>query len=374
MAQSPISSPPTFTDYVNIGLAEAVSSRPSNKPALSFFDGDVSLFFLQAAAAMADHLTAYAKGRFAATFLDSAEGDDLTVLANDHWNVQRLPDVESTGIGIFQRPAPGSAGSLFSGSVYETSPDFLGNTVQFTLDQNVNWLAGDTLKTGSLSATVPGPQCNIVSGSLSRIVTTAFDNTIFVYNTGTFAGGSNSEADPSLRNRVRTVPNTLNRATINALRYGAIQTVNAGVSTATVVEQTDTGGNLTGIVFVYVSDDSSPHMVQLVQAEMDNWRAAGTLVNVFGGSILVITGITVTLTVRAGFNITSMTPTIQQAVVAAVQRLRIGETLSTDIIKTAVLNVDPNNILAATVSGIASSVVPSSNQLLRTTTANVQVQ
>jgi uncharacterized phage protein gp47/JayE len=361
---------PTFQDYFNAGRAEAINRRPD----LTFDEGDISEFLVAGMAAMADHLTGYFAGRFKATYLDGAEGDDLTTLADDHWNVQRFPALAATGTVTFSRTTGNGApaGTLLAGTVVATQKDSLGNEIQFTTDHDVNWgLADVANKTMTVTATVAGLASNCDINKVNRLISTPFDSTIAVNNpTSKMAGGDDEETDADLRERVRGLPATLRRGTLGAVEYGALSV--AGVKKATAVEEFDTLGRQTGIVDLYVSDsqgNSTPTMITAVQTEELNWRPAGGVLNVFGG-LLSTQNVAVTVVARLGTDTQALLANIIAAVTARVNKLRIGETLSPDIIKQAVLNVD-DSLLSVTVTAPAVAVVPPAGTLIRCGTVTV---
>src|SRR5580698_2629854 len=78
---------PAFTDL----LAQFQAEAQAVQPALQFNDGDMATAQMHGAGAMADASIKYAAQAFKATFIDGAEGDDLTVLVDDHLNIQRNP-------------------------------------------------------------------------------------------------------------------------------------------------------------------------------------------------------------------------------------------------------------------------------------------
>ncbi len=348
---------PTLQDYFDIGRAEAISRRPD----LTFDEGDISEFYEAAAAAMADHLTGYTASRVRATFLDGAKGNDLTTLADDHWNIQRLDAVSSTGVLTFTRATDAvGAGSIPAGTAVATQPDPQGNSVQFVTDNTLTFGATDLTLTMTGTAVVVGVGGNVAIAKITRVVGSLFDPSITVNNTARFAGGAEVEEDDALRERVRNFPATVRRGTLAALEYGATSV--AGVATAVATETSPPDGT----VNVYVTDgsgSSSPTMVANVAAELENWRAAGILVNVLGGA-LITQDITLALSVRAGIKVPSLVSQIQAAVVARVAKLRIGETLTHSMIKQAVLNVDPD-ILDCSVTTPAGSAVPAANEIIR---------
>lgn len=364
---------PTFQEYFDAGRAEAINRRPD----LTFDEGDISEFVVAALAAMADHLTGYFAGRFKATYLDGAEGDDLTTLADDHWNVQRFPAVSAGGLVSFQRPAPSvgtaPAGTLTAGTIVATDKDALGSEIQYALDADLNWSAGELgPKTAHVTATVTGIATNAATNTVKRIISSTFDSSFTVNNpVEKMAGGDDAEADADLRERVRNLPATLRRGTLPAIEYGA--TTIAGVKRATAIEETDVQtGYQTGIIDLYISDangNSNGGMIAAVDAEQLNWRPAGSVLNIYGG-LLQTQNVTLAVVARLGTNTQALVANIIAAVTARINKLKIGETLSPDIIKQAALNVD-DTILSITVTTPAVAVVPPAGTLIRCGTVTV---
>ena len=361
---------PTFQDFFNAGRAEAIDRRPD----LTFDEGDISEFVVAATAAMADHLTGYFAGRFQATYLDGASGDDLTTLADDHWNVQRFPAVAAGGNVVFSRPSGAApAGTIAAGTLVATDFDALGNSIQYTTDVDLHFSLGELgPKTVHVTATATGLSTNADINSVDRIITALFDTSFVVNNpVEKMAGGDDAETDDALRERVRGLPATLRRGTLPAIEYGATSV--AGVKRATAIEETDVvTGYQTGIVDVYVSDasgNSNPSMVSSVVTELRNWRPAGSVVNVTGG-LLQTQNVVLSVVARLGTDTQALVANITAAVTARINKLKIGETLSPDIIKQAVLNVD-DTLLSVNVTTPAVAVVPPAGTLIRCGTVTV---
>lgn len=350
---------PTLTDLFNDGKSEVISRRPE----ITVDEGDVSEMLLFGSAAMADHVVAYAVGRFKATFLDGAEGDDLTTLADDHWNVQRKIAIEATGEVTFSRAtSDNGAGTILAGTVVETETG-----VQFITDSDVAYGATETGdKTVTVTAILTGPGGNVDPGTITKITSDVFDSNITVTNSARMAGGADEESDDDLRARVRARPSTLQRGTLAALEFAAINVPGISLATATDDEST-------GLVSVYVSDSnggSSPAMVTKAQAAVKSYKCAGSIVNVVGAALVTITGIVVDLTVRAGVDKAALADAVKAAIVARLNKLRIGESATQAQFLQAVLNVD-EGITDATVTVTIPALNPF--DLMRTTTANITV-
>lgn len=358
---------PTFDDYFQAGRAEAIDRTPT----LTFDEGDISEMEMAASAAMADHLTEYAAERVKATFLDGAFGDDLTILADDRYNIQRLSASSATVTATFSRTSGTLTGTIPAGTVIATQKDTLGREVQFITDGDQGFSVGQLSAAIACTCTLPGSQGNVAAGAINRLVSTGLFDTFSVTNAARAAGGAEQEDDDSLKGRCRQFYSTLRRGTLEALEFGAKGV--AGVSNATAAEPGD------GTVSMFVSDasgGSSPTMISNVTTEMDNWRAAGVIVNVFGGSVVTVAGIDISLTLRAGVVVKASD--VQAAVAGRINKLKIGEDLSTTLIKNAASSVDPDNILDVVVNSPAGTVSALDgfgrrSIVLRTIAANVTV-
>jgi uncharacterized phage protein gp47/JayE len=351
-----------FENYYDLGKAEMLIRRPD----LFLNEGDTADFLVAAGAAMADKNDQYANELAAKTYLDTAEGDDLTTLADDHWGIQRQEAVQATTVLTFSRPTVGGGGgTIDAGTTVATDKDENGDDVRFTTDADIVF-GSDLSKTGDATAVDGGTDGNVGASTIINIIDALFDPTITVNNASQAVGGAEEESDPDLRERVRLYPSTLRRGTLAALEYGAASV--PGVWVATATEDPDTG-----ITTVYVTDasgNSNAQMVSDVEAELENWRCAGSVVVVLGGSKLE-QAITVVLTVAAGVDVAALEADIQSAIEERVNKLGVGETLYITMITTAVQNVRIDEILDVTVSLPAADVVPSASQVIRAGTITV---
>lgn len=359
-----ITAAPTFQDFFDIGKAEAQDRRPD----LAFDEGDVSEMFMAQAAAMADHLVGYIAQRVKDTYLDGAAGDALTILADDRYNIQRQEAAEAVGVLTLTRSSGTLTGTIPAGTVFATNKDSAGNDIQFLLLEDSSWGSGVLTKDENAAAILVGTGGNVAANTIVNVVTGSLFDTFTVNNADRFAGGSDEESDESLRERCRTFPTTLRRGTLTALEYGA-KTV-AGVVSATADDSANDG-----TVNVYIADvdgGSNSTLEANVATELENWRAAGIPVNVIGGELYNIT-IALSLTVRTGVDSAAIASDIKKAIVARINKLKIGESCSQALIQQAAMNVDPDGILNVTVTTPVGTVVPSANQLIRTTTGDITV-
>jgi hypothetical protein len=240
--------------------------------------------------------------------------------------------------------------------------------VELVTDDPVSWGVGEAgPKSVNVTAVTGGLAGNLAAGKITRISTTLFD-TFTVAQSAPTLGGAEAESDDELRARIRVFTTTLRRGTLAALEFGSLQVPQ--VKNATAVE--DAGG----IVTVFVTDvngASNAAMVSDVLDELEEWRAAGSIVNVTGGALYSLNPIQITLAVRAGTNTAAIASDVKKAIVARIGKLRIGETCKREIIQQAALNVDLDNIIGCTVLLPAADVVPAANQIIRTDVSYITV-
>lgn len=371
---------PSFQDLLTQFQAEAQARRA----ALVFAPGDITVAMQHGAAAMADAVIRFAAQAFKETFIDGATGDALTTLVNDHYNLQRNAAIAAQGGVTFSRTTATAAGTIPTGTILATSFDADGNSIEYELLEDVTIPAsglGPFPSSGSASvrALTSGLASNAEAGTIDRLISTiVFEPTLTVTNQAATAGGTDEESDEDLRTRARNFFTTLRRGTLAALEFGAIQTPSAGVAVATATENTD------GTVTVRVTDangNSTLQMVADVEAELENWRCAGTVVNVVGGNQALL-NVTVTIPLagrRAGFDVLARNADIIGAVFARARKLQAGETFFLDSLIASVIAVAPDDIFdvevtSITLGGVAqpiADIVPAIDEVIRPQTVFV---
>ena len=354
---------PSWQELYDIFKAELVAQRPD----LKVNDGDITDMLGAGGASMGDWVIGYLNKLFKDTYVDGAREDALTTLADDHWGIERLAASSATATVTFTRSSSVASTDIPAGTRVATAKDTDGNEIVFVVDDDT------TLGIGTLSSAIPctaeepGLAGNVAAATIIRVLD-VLDQTFTCTNAAAAAGGSAEETDDELRDRIRGFNSTLRRGTIAALEYGA-RTV-AGVKFATASE--DSGGATT----VFVSDadgNSTAGMVSDVEDELENWRAAGSVVNVTGGTVYTLTPITITLTVRTGVDVAAITANVKSAIKARLDKLKIGEVCQRAIIAQAALNVDIDNITGCVVVAPGADVTPTSSQVIRTTTSDISV-
>jgi uncharacterized phage protein gp47/JayE len=370
---------PSFQDLYDLGKAEAIIKRPR----LRVLVGDLADMLIAGAAAMADRVIGYVAERFAATYLDGAQGDDLTTLAADHWGIARRAALKATGILIVHRGTPdASVQTIPVGTIFATERDSSGQELRYLSTALVSWAGSeDGQKLVPLEAETAGIDHNVAADAVTRFLSNEPTGGVYTLASLAMTGGMEEETDEELRERVRTFPSTLRRGTLGALEYGALQTPGAGVAVATAVADD------TGFVTVFVADASGgstglPKMVDpdtpdngtmtaKVAIELLNWAPAGSLVQVMGGVVQTV-DVELLLTVRLGVDVNQLIADVQVAVEARMARLKIGETLYLSNLINAVKAVDPDNIVNVEIESPLTDTAPSTpGSLIRAGTVGV---
>lgn len=354
---------PSASDLYEMARFELLRVRPD----LRALPGDITDFVVSAAVAMGDLILGFAAQAIAETYLDGSAGDSKTRLARDHFGVERDEDIKALGTVTFSHVA-GPTGTIVAGTRVATTADDAGQFQVAVTDANLVFGAGDASLSVAATAQDPGRAGNVIAGAYNRTLDTLFATGFSVTNAERFAGGGEDQTDDELNEEVRAFNQTLRRGTFDALEFGAKQVPEVRVATA--AENPVTGA---ATVFVTDSDgNSNAEMVNDVTIELEEWRAAGASVQVAGGEV-IDQAISVSLTVRAGSSVSQLVDRVRDAIVAAVGRLRIGETLYRSLIQAAGRAVDQDNILEIDVIAPAANVAPTSNQIFRTSIALVTV-
>lgn len=354
---------PSFQDLLTQYESQALAVRPT----VQFLEGDITTIHEHGTGAMADAAIRFAVQAFKETFIDGAKGDALTTLVNDHLNIQRQGATAAQAVVTLTRTGSDPAGVLPVGFVVGSAFDATGKTVLFTLDAPVAFGGPDNgPHTGSVTAQVTGRASNVPAAGggvgITRVVgtlPTGWTN-LAVTNAGPAAGGNDAEIDDELRVRARTFWTTLRRGTLGALEFGALQVASVRVSRATE-------DPVTGIVTLVVTDsdgNSTAQMIANTVAELENWRAAGSVVTVLGGTRLLV-NVTGTLVGDVGVDTSVLAPLALAAITARMNKQRQGEILYLDSLKAAALSVDPDSLDALVLTVPAANVTPTAGQIIR---------
>lgn len=338
---------PSDQDLLDVGIAEAQTRRPD----LAFNPGDVTEAFCHASMAMAGAVLGSLLQQVADTYFGLAEGDALDTTIEDKTGITRNPADYAHVTLTIARAAAGAAGTLDAGKTVGTDPDDDGDKIVFALDAAVTVPTTSFLSTVAATAINVGVSGNVLEGTLENWETAPFDATITVTNVELAAGGADKESDDDYRRRGAAAWITQRRGTLKALEQGALEVT--GVASAVATEDPDTG-----IVTVSIADQnggSNMRLVYLVQENLEDWRAAGSVVTVAGGLPAVIDMNIEITEATEGFDVTSASPAIVASVTRLLNDLRRGEIGYLDAIKAAVIAPYSEFIKKVTFTAIQST-------------------
>lgn len=268
---------PTFQALYDAYKAEVQSRRAD---LTDWNEGSVLDGLGGGSAMLADESMRYYLALFSELFFDTAVGAALDRLALDRLGLERKPATAAYGTVTWTKGDSGAAYDIPAGTVFRaTLAD--GTTYTASSLYDVSIRADQVSVPVAVQADAVGRSSNLAVLTLDEVATPLVaDPTATCTNTARLAGGSDAETDAAFRDRIRRYYSTLRRGTVDALKTGALSV--PGVAFVTVDESTIEDD---GIVRVYVGDpdaSSNSTLASLVETELENWRAAGVMVEVLG--------------------------------------------------------------------------------------------
>lgn len=312
-------------------------------------------------------------------FLDLAQGDALSRLGSDRYGVTRHGATSALVTLRLERPTDDAgAVTVEAGSIARTD-----SGIRFRLSGDVGFPTGAETPAFILAVALePGPSGNVAAGTITRWETELPDDTITVTNVERAAGGNVEESDEDYRARVRAAFLAARRATLEAIRQGALAVPE--VREAAAYEVLDPEGNPAGAVILTVADASGAANQELLDAVMlieREYRAAG--IGVFPqGATVRIERIKLRIRWRPNMATVARARAVVAAVIAAVNRLDPrGAPVDAECEPGALLTVGLIQAAARTIAGVldvdviepVGTVVPDPGEVFRTDLPYVEV-
>lgn len=362
---------PARADLFEVGADEALirsqARAPERRisPSEVFTEGSDVNLLIASSSAMADELTRSVVDAFAALFLSSAEGPDLDRLIADRF-----------GTDLVRR---GATASIVPVTFFRTSGAMPAITLP--VGTRVGTRTGVTfvlVAAAALDAASPGPvtvlaQCSSAGlggqaevGTITEILDSVGDAALQVRNDEPAAGGDDEESDDSLRAAARGFWRAARRGTAAAIVFGATRV--PGIRQASLFESTDTDGNPSGRVTLYIADANGQANSALATAVRDalvEYRAAGIFVDVASGTPTFVP-IVLRLRFVAGFDSSLVFDAVRRAIVANVGTLAPGVTLTRSSLFAIARSIDGTIVLDDAIVSPVGDVVPTAGQVLRT--------
>lgn len=369
---------PTRSDLFRIGASEVFlrsALRPAGKrlkPEAVFTDGTDANILIAATAAMGDEAIRHLAARTAALYLDSARGEDLDRLIADRVSptIVRKQATRALSILTFSRSDSLSDVTVSIGTKVSTA-----SGTEFELLQSANFGASQSGPVTALAqATIAGRSGNVDENTVVQFVSSAPQSDIVVTNADPASGGQNVESDPELRSRAKDFYRTVRRGTLSAIEFGTLTI--PGISRVSVVEETNSDGDPTGTVFVYIADvegRANTALAESVYEVLLDYRAAGVVPVVVPGTPQMI-NIAYQVQFDSTVDTRAASESLKTATVSSLETLRPGDTLQVSSLFSIARSIPGVIVPQDAVQDPAGDLVPSSNSaLLRTSLARVTV-
>lgn len=346
-----VTEPKRFQELYDIGKAVTLA-RTTLLTDLSFSPGYMVDIVTGLAAALAEEVQRIAFDLNTKHYILTAVDEDLDKLASDHFGLKRFVGVVALGTVTFSRPTQTFGNIAINlATIIETT-----DGIQFLTTENPI-LTGLTV-TLDIQAAIAGSDGIVDAGTIVIInnATALADNTITVTNATRTSGGVTKETDADFRARIIAFFETLRRGTLSAIRTGALFV--GGVVSAVVDESV-----YPPTVFVADSTGGATSaLTDAVKVELDNWRAAGIMVNVVGATV-ISQDIDLSVTYVAGTDTSMARDAIRAAIIAGISDLAVGDTLFRSAIVGFVQSVE--GVQNVVVNDPAGDVAPLLSQIIR---------
>lgn len=312
-------------------------------------------------------------------FLDTAAGDALSRLGADRYGVVRSGTSSAvTTLSISRPTAAFGATTIPAGTVVYTD-----DGIRFEMARALS-LGGSAIGPGSVEAFAvdPGTAGNVAAGTLVNWEEPPDDATLVLTNGERASGGNEEEPDEDYRSRVRAAYLTQRRATLDAIRQGALTV--ATVREASTFEVLDPAGNPAGSVVMTIADEegnANSQMVTDVVNALVEYRPAGVGVFPQVGTP-IYEAITIRITWRPGQATAANALAVRQVVIGRVNRLdpraapegadcEAGAKLTVGLVQSAARSVA--GVIDVEVVTPVGTVIPGPGEVIRTRLDLVEV-
>lgn len=360
---------PTQLDLFEAGRREALVSPTRFSPAIVDTAGSDVNVVLNSSAAMAEEVAFQVQKSANALSLANARGEDLARIGYDLYQLTKfgaqnaVAVVSLTRSGTVACPIPKD--SIFS---TESGQTFVSKVAtSFALDNQGPIEVVCTCQT-------TGTDGNVAAGTITVVGSSFDDPTVQCTNDETAAGGREEETDDQYRVRCRRFFTTARRGTKDAIEFGALQV--AKIVQSHAEEPLDLDGLPFGRVLLSIVDVAGQANAALageVDVGLLEYRALGVPTIVIPGVPEYVTIRVEGLQFRAGASTTSVLDQARKAILTAVNALAPGDTLTLNVISTALGGIHLLIVPAGAITEPAGDLVPTSGTVIRTTLELVEL-
>lgn len=259
---------------------------------------------------------------------------------------------------------------LPKGTKFATVPitDTGVDILYFVTTQDYTVLAGSTSADIQVTCTQPGTIGN-VSANTIRIMINPNSLIASVTNRQAFFNGTEQETQAERKARFNKFIQTLNRGTVKAIEYGALEV--SGVAGAYVDDTSEIG-----VVNVYCHDsngDLPPALASAISANLEFYRPAGIPCNVLP-IVKVPVDLSLMVMVDPAFNNTSFQQTIENSILTYINAFPVARSLYLSQLITYVMNLDTVAIKDVQIMSPNSDVIAGTMQIIRPNNLTVTLQ
>lgn len=371
---------PSFDDLFRIGRDTALQRQ--SRLALEAIDreGSDANALTAVSASMGDEVVSALASVVADGYASSARGDALARLAYDRYGLVKKGDSPGVVFLTFAAPAPTAAAfTLPQGHQIATA-----DRTVYLLRDNTVFPAGATTQTVTAQSQLLGAAQQVRANALTNILSAipGAPSGLTVTNAEASFGADNAESDASLLRRIQRFWVTARRGTLDALETAALAV--PGVATAVALETLGAGAPARH-VYVIVSDAYTESLADLstvppayqtqssalaatIAAALEEARPAGIPVSVLVAQV-VMQPIMLALAFTAGVDTGAVAYAARAAVVAYVNSLAAGETLTVAGILDVLRGIQGLVFANTEVVSPAGDVIPTPLQAIRTSLA-----
>lgn len=308
--------------------------------------------------------------RFRASFLDTAEGDDLDAwAASEAPGFPRKPVSSALARLTLTRVSATTAGTIYAGSRFATVATSTTPAVVFRSLVDVPVAAGALTATVDVECETAGPGGRVDQGTITRVLGSLFDS-FTVTNGAPSAGGDPREEDAAYRDRLRQRDARYRRGTVQAVRLGALSV--AGVSRVEIREPQWNSDVADGSIQVIIGDArgiGSQPLADRVAVALEEWAAVGITRTVYASGTRSVldassglpggtTALRLAITLRRGRNdTTALDRDIRLALRSLFDGLSSGAPLHMTQLTAAVHAVAPSIVRKVQVVALPSATV-----------------
>ncbi len=346
-----------------------MTNRMSSSTSISdFTPGSNIRTIFEVTALFVEYLQFLVENAFKSFFITTSFGEDLDNRVED-FGMERNSAQAARGIQTFISSTPAtSTFIIYSGTTVSTQPDVFGNTISYTVDNDITFVSGAVSATGYVTCSSLGIIGNVPSGYITNIPTTIAGITSTT-NESSFTNGSTEESDDQLRKRVPIYLNGLQKGNEDGIRAAVLEV--DGITLAKMEENNPSRGYVT----VYVSNESgilSQEQLDDVLTAAENAASFGIEVNVISPTVEYIT-ISIDAEIDSdNFSEEFIKEDIRDSIDERVRTNPASDLLIYDIILAATVQ-GVNNVKNVTINGLEEDFEVSGFKVIRLNDPSVDI-